>query len=159
MSTARHFRWTAAADSGLLADIMFDSVRNGESPYSEPQRAAWVPARPSGEAWEERLRGRDIVVAEQDGAAAGFAALAGGGYIDLVFIRPNARKAGLFRQLISRLIETAAAKGERRLWTHASLAAEPAFARLGFTVRKRERVRIGDQRLDRCEMEMQLAAD
>jgi len=35
--------------------------------------------------------------------------------------------------------------------------AEPAFARLGFTIRKRERVRIGDQDFDRCEMEMPLA--
>jgi hypothetical protein len=34
--------------------------------------------------------------------------------------------------------------------------AEPAFAKLGFAVRRRERVTIGGQSFDRCEMEMRL---
>ncbi|HEX8512351.1 MAG TPA: hypothetical protein VF688_04520 [Allosphingosinicella sp.] len=37
--------------------------------------------------------------------------------------------------------------------------AEPAFAKLGFTVRRRGRVRIGDQEFDRGEMEKPLAMD
>lgn len=135
---------------------MFDSVRNGESPYSEAQRAAWVPARPAGEAWAARLRGQDVLVAEQAGEPVGFMTLAGGGYIDLAFIRPKARGSGLFRQLLSRIVERAAPRGEVRLWTHASLAAEPAFARYGFAVLRRERVRVGDQELERCEMERRL---
>jgi GNAT superfamily N-acetyltransferase len=159
MNPARHLRWACPGDGDVLADIMFDSVRNGESPYSEPQRAAWVPVHPSGEAWAERLARQDVILAEQDGAAAGFATLAEGGYVDLAFVRPKARRRGLFRQLLSRLIERAAAKGEPRLWTHSSLTAEPAFAKLGFTIRKRERVRVGDQELERFEMEMPLAAD
>ncbi|HEX8308145.1 MAG TPA: GNAT family N-acetyltransferase [Allosphingosinicella sp.] len=158
MNPALHFRWASPADGDLLADIMFDSVRNGDSPYSEPQRAAWVPERPSGEAWAERLAGQDVVVAELDGAAAGFATLAEGGYVDLAFVRPEARRRGLFRILLSHLVERAQAKGEARLWTHSSLTAEPAFAKLGFTIRKRERVRVGDQELERFEMEMPLAA-
>ncbi|HEX8262883.1 MAG TPA: GNAT family N-acetyltransferase [Allosphingosinicella sp.] len=159
MPPARHFRWACEADFGLLADIMFDAVRNGESPYSEPQRAAWVPERRSGEDWAARLRRQDIIVAEQDGEAVGFASLAEGGYVDFAYIRPGAQHSGLFRQLLSRLVERAVARREPRLWTHASLAAEPAFAKLGFTIRKRERVRIGDQELDRCEMEKPLTTD
>lgn len=159
MQPARHFRWATAEDSDVLADIMFDAVRNGDSRYSEEQRAAWVPARRSGEAWVDRLRSQDIVLAEQDGEAVGFASLAGGGYVDFAYIRPKAQHSGLFRQLLSRLVERAVAKREPRLWTHASLMAEPAFAKFGFEVRKRERVRIGDQELDRCEMEKLLAAD
>jgi putative acetyltransferase len=158
MPPACHFRWASAADSEMLADIMFDAVRNGESRYSERQRAAWVPARRSGGDWVERLRGQEIIVAEQDGEAVGFASLAEGGYVDFAYIRPGARHTGLFRQLLSRLAERAVATGEPLLWTHASLMAEPAFAKLGFTIRKRERVRIGDQELDRCEMEKPLAA-
>jgi hypothetical protein len=34
--------------------------------------------------------------------------------------------------------------------------AEPAFGRLGFTATRRERVTIGGQSFDRCEMEMRL---
>ncbi len=159
MHPARHFRWASAADSDVLADIMFDAVRNGESLYSERQRSAWVPARRSGEDWAARLQAQDVVVAEQDGEAVGFVSLAEGGYVDFAYIRPAAQHTGLFRQLLSRIVERAVAKRQPLLWTHASLMAEPAFAKLGFAVRRRERVRIGDQEFDRCEMEKPLAVD
>jgi putative acetyltransferase len=153
MHPARHFRWASAADGDVLADIMFDAVRNGGSLYSEQQRAAWVPARRSGKDWIARLHGQDIIVAEQDGKAVGFVSLANGGYVDFAYVRPDAQHTGLFRQLLSRIVERAVEKREPLLWTHASLMAEPAFAKLGFTIRKRERVRIGNQKFDRCEME------
>ena len=159
VNPARHFRWASADEGDLLADVMFDAVRNGESRYTEAQRAAWVPARRSGPDWIARLAGQDILVAEQEGRAVGFVSLADGGYVDFAYIRPEAQHSGLFRELISRIVERAVERGEPLLWTHASLMAEPAFARLGFTVRKREQVRIGDQLLDRFEMARSLASD
>jgi putative acetyltransferase len=156
VSPERHFRWACERDYSALADIMFDAVRNGESRYTEAQRAAWVPAPRSGPDWEARLRRQEILVAEQEGRALGFVSLADGGYVDFAYIRPEAQHSGLFRQLLSRIVERAAAKGEPRLWTHASLMAEPAFERLGFMIRRREQVTIGDQSFDRCEMEMRL---
>lgn len=157
MACERQFRWASERDSELLAEIMFDAVRNGASLYTEAQREAWVPAPRSGPDWTERLRGQEIVVAEQGGRALGFVSLAQGGYVDFAYIRPEAQHSGLFRQLLSLIFEQARAKGEPLLWTHASLMAEPAFAALGFEVRRRERVAIGDQLFDRCEMEMLLA--
>lgn len=159
MHPGRHFRWASAADADVLADIMFDAVRNGESRYTEQQRAAWVPVRRTGQDWVARLQKQEIVVAEQDGRAIGFASLAEGGYVDFAYIRPEAQHTGLFRQLLSRIGERAIAKREPLLWTHASLMAEPAFAKLGFTIRKREQVRIGDQAFDRFEMEKSLSSD
>lgn len=159
MHPTRLFRWASAADADVLADIMFDAVRNGESRYTEQQRTAWVPVRRTGDDWVARLQRQDIVVAEEDGRAIGFVSLAEGGYLDFAYIRPEAQHTGIFRQLLSRIVERAIAKREPLLWTHASLMAEPAFAKLGFTVRKRERVRIGDQAFDRCEMEKPLSPD
>ena len=138
---------------------MFDAVRNGASRYSEQQRVAWVPARRSGDVWIARLQSQDIIVAEQDGEAVGFVSLAEGGYVDFAYIRPEAQHTGLFRQLLLHIVERALAKREPLLWTHASLMAEPAFESLGFTIRKRERVRIGNQVFDRCEMEKPLLTD
>lgn len=157
MHPVRQFRWASAADADVLADIMFDAVRSGESRYTEQQRAAWVPVRRTGQDWVARLQRQDIIVAEQDGRAIGFVSLAEGGYVDFAYIRPEAQHTGLFRQLLSRIVERAIAKREPLLWTHASLMAEPAFAKLGFTIRKRERVHIGDQAFDRCEMERSLS--
>ncbi len=156
MSPVRDFRWASAGDYALLADIMFDAVRNGASGYSEQQRAAWVPARREGPDWAARLAGQEIVLAEEDGQAVGFVSLAQGGYVDFAYIRPQAQHSGLFRQLMARIIERAIERRDVALRTHASIMAEPAFERLGFIVRKREQVAIGDQNIDRCEMELRL---
>jgi putative acetyltransferase len=159
MLPPRQFRWATAADTDLLADIMFDAVRNGDSLYTEEQRAAWVPAPRSGSEWSERLQGQDIILAEQDGRGVGFVSLADGGYVDFAYIRSQAQHTGLFRQLLTHIVNRAIEKGEPLLWTHASLMAEPAFEKLGFSIRKRERVHIGNQSFDRCEMEKSLVAE
>jgi putative acetyltransferase len=36
-------RWATEADVDALADVMFAAIREGESPYTEAQRQAWVP--------------------------------------------------------------------------------------------------------------------
>jgi putative acetyltransferase len=156
MAIDRVFRWATADDSDVLADIMFDAVRNGDSRYTEQQRQAWVPVRRTGADWVERLNRQHIVIAEQAGEAIGFMSLAVGGYIDFAYIRPKAQHSGLFRQLLSHIVERAIASREPMLWTHASLMAEPAFKSLGFKVRKREEIAIGNETFERCEMERHL---
>ncbi|HEX8214797.1 MAG TPA: GNAT family N-acetyltransferase [Allosphingosinicella sp.] len=156
MHPDRILRWASPDDYDALADIMFDAVRNGESRYSERQREAWVPARRGGADWTARLQSQEVIIAEQDGRPVGFVSLADGGYIDFAYIRPEAQHTGLFRLLMSRIVEKARAKRELLLWTHASLMAEPAFERLGFIVRRRQQVTIGDESFDRCEMEKRL---
>ena len=159
MEANRSFRWASAGDYDELADIMFDAVRNGESRYTERQREAWVPVRRTGSDWVERLQAQQIIVAEQEGEAVGFMSLSAVGYLDFAYIRPQAQHSGLFRQLLSRIVERAIAKRVPMLWTHASLMAEPAFKSLGFIVRRREQVAIGPETLERCEMERWLQTE
>jgi hypothetical protein len=73
------------------------------------------------------------------------------------FIRPEAQHTGLFRQRLSQITAKALQRGEPLLWTHASLMAEPAFRKLGFTIGKREEVTIGQERFERFEKEPQLS--
>jgi putative acetyltransferase len=131
---------------------MFDAVRNGESPYDEQQRQAWLAAPPAGPEWEERLASQDVVLAETDGMVAGFMSLGMEGYIDLAFIRPEARHHGLFRRLFEQIEHRALARGDSRLWVHASLAARSAFEAVGFTVQRSEWVELGTEQLERFEM-------
>ena len=147
-------RWATEADFDALADVMFAAVREGESPYTEAQRQAWVPEPRRGAAWRARLLSQEIIVAEADGRLLGFMSLAERGYIDFAYIRAEARGAGVFRELFKRILDRARAKGVPLLWVHASLTAEPAFAALGFVVRHQEQVTIGGEVLDRFEMEM-----
>ena len=129
-------------------------MREGESPYTEAQRQAWVPEPRRGSEWRTRLLSQEILVAEADERLLGFMSLAEGGYIDFAYIRAEARGAGLFRELFQRILERARVKGLALLWVHASLTAEPAFSALGFVARRREQITIGGEVLDRFEMEM-----
>lgn len=135
---------------------MFDAVRNGDSPYDEQQRRAWLPAPRAGREWEDRLASQDIIIAEMDGQAVGFMSLAGEGYIDFAYIRPQAQHSGLFRQMFERIEDRPLERGDRRLWVHASMMAQPAFAAVGFATVRSESVQLGTEQLQRFEMEKPL---
>ena len=151
---ARSLRWAEAADFDMLGKVVFDAVRSGESRYSEEQRQAWVPEPRSGAQWNERLAAQDVILAEDDdGEALGFMSLAADGYVDFAYVAPRAQHSGLFRLLLERIEGKAAEKGYGRLWTHASLTAEPAFGALGFAIKHREEVELGGQRFERFVME------
>ena len=168
MTTNAIPRWATEADHAVLApvlaDVMFDAVRNGPSRYTERQRQQWVPRRRAGVEWKDRLARQAIVLAEQPSLPAtlpdvlGFMSLAAGGYIDFAYLRPRARGTGLFRRLYVLVEDRGVAQGEARLWVHASLMAEPAFAALGFAVVERQVVTIGDQGFERCLMEKRLGS-
>lgn len=145
--------WASPTDYDDLADIVFDAVRNGTSKYTDAQRAAWVPVRRGGEEWAMRLAGQVIAIARDETRFVGFMSLAAQGYIDFAFIRPEAQGTGLFRRLYAMIEAKARSQNEPRLWTHASLMAQPAFAAVGFVVVEHEVVQIGDENFDRAMME------
>jgi putative acetyltransferase len=157
LQEAWNIRWATRADYPGLADVMFDAVRNGPSRYSERQRERWVPRPRDGADWAERLDRQLIILAEAPGRVLGFMSLAAAGYVDFAYIRPSARGSGLFRQLYAEIEDRARASGEERLWVHASLMAEPAFAAMGFRVIEREEVSIGDETFARARMEKHLS--
>ncbi len=153
MPQTHTLNWANPTDYDSLADIVFDAVRNGPSKYTQAQRAAWVPERRGGEEWAERLKRQVIAIARDETRAVGFMSLAPEGYIDFAFIRPDAQGSGLFRRLFAMIEDKARSQNEPRLWTHASLMAQHAFAAVGFEVVEHEVVQIGDQRFERAKME------
>jgi putative acetyltransferase len=146
-------RWATSADYADLADVMFDAVRNGLSAYSDEQRRAWVPEPRSGNEWSARLDEQIITIGENVGGVAGFMSLGEGGYIDFAYIRPHAQGRGLFRKLFTEIEKQSRTRGDARLWVHASLMAEPAFAAVGFVIVEKQTVAIGVERFERFKME------
>lgn len=151
-----NLRWADPDDDEALAQVMFDAVRNGRSHYSEQQRRAWVGAPRSGEAWRARLTQSYVVLAEIDGEARGFMSVDAKGYVDFAYIRPAHQGSGLFRQLFKAVEAKAGEIGLARLWTHASLMAQPAFAVVGFEIVRKEEVELGGELFERYEMEKAL---
>jgi putative acetyltransferase len=140
-------------DHDALGIAMFQAIRTGPSPYSMAQRHAWVAAPPVGADWQARLAGQYVVMAQVGETPTGFMTLRPDGYLDLAYIIPEARGAGLFRGLYAAIETHAKTQGLGRIWTHASLMAQPAFAALGFDLIRHEVVERAGQQLARAEME------
>ena len=143
-------------DATVLAQLMFDAVREGDSPYSTAQRQAWMPHVPDSIVFADRLRTQDVAVAERHSRPVGFASLTRSGYIDLFFILAAFRGHGVFRALYRMLEDRAVDRGMRKITTHASLMAQPNFQRMGFLIIQHEVVDREGQMLKRAEMEKRL---
>jgi putative acetyltransferase len=148
------YRWANRSDYTELGSVMFDAVRNGRTLYTEDQRAAWVDSPRSGSDWNARLSEQNIAIAQSGDQTVGFMSLAINGYIDFAYIRPEYQQSGIFRCLYNMIFDLATSQGESRLWTHASLMAQPAFSAMGFDKLKKETVSLNNQVFDRFEMEL-----
>ena len=140
------------ADYDDVADVMFDAVRNGPSPYDEDQRKAWVPVPRSGREWTARLDGQQVVVADDNVQLVGFMTLEGRDHLDFAYVRPQARGAGLFRRLYEVVESLARASGAEVIHTEASLMARGPFEAVGFEVVREETVAIGNHAFRRFAM-------
>ncbi|MEZ6126195.1 MAG: GNAT family N-acetyltransferase [Planctomycetaceae bacterium] len=150
-------RPAAVRDYPLLGEVLFDAVRNGPSPYSDTQRLMWAPAPRNGQDWERRLKSQTVMVAESKTDIVGFMSLTADGVIDFAYLRPSFRGYGLFRRLYESIEEAAIAARRPTLTVHASLMAEPAFSKMGFTVCRRESIDLADETLDRFLMQKHLS--
>ncbi|WP_299722360.1 GNAT family N-acetyltransferase [uncultured Tateyamaria sp.] len=146
-------RRMGAGEAEALGRVMWDAIHNGPSLYTQAQRNAWLLAPPQGKAWEDKLTGPEVWVAQDGALLVGFVTLGEGGYVDLAFVAADAQGQGVFSALLAVLETYALAQSCPRLWTHASLMAEGAFAARGFHVIARETVERAGQMLARAKME------
>jgi putative acetyltransferase len=149
-------RQAVKGDYDALGMVMYDAIHSGKSDYTPDQRHAWLAAPYAGPQWATKLAAQHVVLAEAAGAPLGFMSLAVDGYVDLAFVAARAQGSGVFRLLYAQIEQAARTQGDRRLWTHASLMAQPAFEAVGFHVIRQERVARAGQFLDRAEMEKPL---
>ncbi|MCK0165993.1 GNAT family N-acetyltransferase [Jannaschia sp. S6380] len=122
-------------DVPALIDVFWCGVHEGAAPaYDEGQRRAWLPARPSVEAFAARLDPQTVFVAEAAGRITGFMTLRPDGHLDLAFVLPDVRGDGTAAALLAMVENHARVAGLTRLETRASDMARPFFLRHGWTV-------------------------
>ena len=102
--------------------------------YSPPQVAAW--AQVDEARWRQKMASSRVRVATIDHHPVGFIA-AVGGYIDLLFVSPDAARQGVASALLHEFANTG---GGERLTVDASITAKPFFAAHGFRVVAEQRV-------------------
>ena len=117
------------------------SIHTLAAPYYSPEQlAAWAPVQPDVARWEERLAGLHTIVAESDGAFAGFTSYTLEGYLDFIFTHPNFARRGVATRLYHRVESALRAANAPHVTAHVSLAARAFFDRQGFQVDAEESV-------------------
>lgn len=148
-------RIATLADHPALSTLMFAAIQANQH-YTPQQRNAWQSEPKRVDQWPDRLHNQVVYLAWESEVPVGFLSLRDDGYLDLAFVAPEQQGRGVFRQLYQHL-ENENRPRHPYLWTHASLAARPAFEAVGFSVVQEESVATGGQVLRRFEMRKELA--
>jgi putative acetyltransferase len=145
------------ADAPLLAEIFRASVEEltGDD-YDPAQQAAWAAAADNEDAFAAKLAGALTLVATTQGAPVGFASLAGGDKIDMLYVHPAATGQGVASLLIDALEKLATGRGALRLEADASDTAVGFFEHRGYTPLQRNTVRRNGEWLANTTVEKKL---
>lgn len=146
-----------ASDCGASGQVYFDAVRHGTGEYySKAERLAWAPSLPEPESWLARLSSQITFVAARDGNILGFISGTAEGYIDLIFVAPEAIKHGVGKALYDRYLDDARIAGATHLSAEVSLVARSFFENRGWRVVTAQTVTRGGIALNRFAMELEL---
>ena len=105
--------------------------------YSVAQVEAWAGPAPDPEMWERRIAeddARNMFVATKEDRVVGFAELEEDGHVDTLFVHHQYQGCGIASALLDRIEAEARWLGLRRLYTEASITAEPFFRGRGFSM-------------------------
>jgi putative acetyltransferase len=134
------------ADVPLLADIFRASIEQlTADDYSEAQQEAWASAADDEAQFGARLANALTLLATLDGSPVGFASLANGDQIDMLYVHPVVAGRGVGTLLCDALEKLAQARGVKRLTTDASDTARPFFERRAYTAEQRNTVMLGGE--------------
>ena len=130
--------------------------------YTAEQRTAWVPDDPLAvvlDDWAARRAAVTTWVAVIDDSVVGFTDLdVETGYLDMLFVDPDAGRRGVGSALIRQVLDEARAVGLREVTVQASRTAQPVFERHGFVVVREQRVERRGVLIENAVMRMVLDA-
>jgi putative acetyltransferase len=151
------------ADARATGAVFERAVRvTAAAHYTPEQLAAWVPDDPAGavlDDWAARRAAVTTWVAVIDDSVVGFTDLdVETGYLDMLFVDPDAGRRGVGSALIRQVLDQARAVGLREVTVQASRTAQPVFERHGFVVVREQRVERRGVLIENAVMRIPLGA-
>ena len=134
-------------DAPAVAELFYHTILNvNVGDYSVAQVEAWAGPAPVPEMWERRIAedgsARRTFVAATEGTVLGFADLEKDGHVDMLYVHHEYQGCGVASALLDRIEAEARRLGLRRLYTEASITAEPFFRSRGFNLVRPQRVEV-----------------
>jgi len=148
-----------AEDAALLREIFRDSIADlTDEDYTPAQQDAWASAADDETEFGKKLGSQLTLVATLENSPAGFASLASGNKIDMLYVHPAAAGQGVAAMLIDALEKLASSRGAALLAVDASDSARGFFEKRGYVAQQRNTVSVGDEWLANTTLHKQLAA-
>jgi len=122
--------------------------------YAPEQIESWVAV--DVDAWGRRRASVETRVAERDGQLVGFTDVDHDGYIDMMFVDPDAARTGVASALLNHTTDLVRRRGGTELTVQASITARPFFERHDFVVTAEQRVELRGSVLTNYRMRREL---
>jgi putative acetyltransferase len=140
-------RDAAAGDATAVADLFHNTILNvNVGDYSVAQVEAWAGPTPEPEMWGRRIAEdrstRKMFVATKVDEVVGFAELEVDGHLDTLYVHHEFQGCGIASALLDRIEVEARRLRLSRLYTEASITAEPFFRSKGFSMVRPQEVEV-----------------
>jgi putative acetyltransferase len=146
-----------AEDAAVLREIFRDSIEDlTADDYTPAQQEAWASAADNEAEFGKRLGSQLTLIATVEGSPAGFASLASGNKIDMLYVHPAAIGQGVGALLIDALEKLAGGRAAEKLIVDASDSARGFFEKRGYVAQQRNTVSVGDEWLANTTLHKQL---
>jgi putative acetyltransferase len=145
-------------DAPHLCEIFYRSVHEvASAKYDKAQLDAWAPQIPEASKWFPILVEYAMFVAiDEAEKPIAWISMTEVGYIDMLFCLPEAIGRGIAGRLYDTVEHLAKERGLHRMTAHASLLAQPFFAKRGWRVGKHEMHVRNGVAIPRAEMSKDL---
>ena len=146
-------------EQAIVAVFLRSILELGPAKYSDKQVKAWTacaPQQADSEAWGERMRSRETLVAVEGEKILGWIELVRSGHLDMLYCAPEAAGRGVADELYAAIVARARELGVASLFTEASLFAESFFRKHGWKLDEREVVIRNDVEIPRARMSLEL---
>ena len=128
-------------DAEQIAQLFHETVREiNIRDYSSSQVKAWAPDNIHFRNWAKVCSERFTLVADDEGAIAGFGELELNGHIGCFYCHKNYQRMGIGRKIYCAIEAKAYELGINRLYSEASITAKPFFLYVGFSVIREQQV-------------------
>lgn len=135
-------------DAPAIAQLFYNTILNvNVGDYTVPQVEAWAGPAPAPGMWKRRIisgenNAKWTFVALEDGQMVGFAEFEGHGHLDTLYVHHEFQGHGIASRLLDRIEAETRRRELERLYTEASITAEPFFRRRGFSVVRPQLVEV-----------------
>ena len=141
-------------DLAEMQQLMVETIHSiCAKDYRPEQLRVWASGISNQERWLERLTHQFFLVAEQEGRIVGFASLANGDFVDLMYVHKDYQRQGIAHRLLAELEQHSRRKGKLVLTADVSETAQLFFERNGYQVIKEQTKVIDSVEISNFRME------